>query len=323
MDENSLTYEFLNKNIYNKMKAKIFLFPIKAEYNIINNFLLEPNNLSIFFQKKINNIYCETSFINKNYQKQDINNKNNSNYFILFGENKNDRKGPFIVKTICKKQFINHSLLIIRFIKQNSLIQNDIKHNNDKSEEFLDSVISFYIDINDNSTVLINELYSNLSNELLNQFYKFNLIFYQQLLLFIKENMNKYYCFESILIRKNTVSVFNYLFSSKFFHNEKIQIKKIEKVKEDIIVSFQIYSIFPVNISESKLFLRKLSNNCCTVEIINWINYADFTIQGKILNMKSIVSFFLKKLRCKIIGEEAVFPLVNNNSNLNKKGKKE
>lgn len=53
MDENSMTYEFLKENIYNKIKHKILIFKIKAEYNIISNFLFDANILSSFFKKNL------------------------------------------------------------------------------------------------------------------------------------------------------------------------------------------------------------------------------------------------------------------------------
>jgi len=320
MDENSPIYESLSKNVYNNMKRKILLFPIKAEYNIISNFLFDFNIFKIFFNKEINNNYCKVSFQNKNISNniyKNINNKN-GNFLSLINDNKDKDNELFIVKTIYKKHCLNHSILILRFTKYESFNNNNNENRINKKEEFLDLVISFYTDISDNSTVLINEIYSNLSDLILMKFNKLIKVFYEKLPVFVKEKMNKYYCFESILIQKNITNVFNYLYSCKICHNEKFQIKKIKKIKEGIEISCQIGSIFPVDICESKLFIRSFSNNSCLVEIVNWMNTGDFNTQGKLLNIKSIISLFLKKLRSRIINDEIISTKIVNTTSKGK-----
>ena len=195
-----MTYEFLKENIYKKIKSKRLIFQIKVEYNIITSFLFDSNILSSFFQKELNNNCCQTSFKAQRTSKNN-NNEKNDNYFILSEDSMNANSNSFNVKTIYKKQCLNHSILILRLTKKvcPNLIN---KENTNKIEEFLDSVISFYIDIKDNSTILLNELYSNLSDEILSKFDKFLNIFYEKLKIFVKTKMNKYYCFESILIEK-------------------------------------------------------------------------------------------------------------------------
>ena len=99
-----MTYEFLKENIYNKIKRKILIFKIKAEYNIISNFLFDANILSSFFQKELNNNCCQTSFkVKKNSKNNNNNNNENSPYYFILPE---DRKDPnnnyFSVKTIYK-----------------------------------------------------------------------------------------------------------------------------------------------------------------------------------------------------------------------------
>ena len=293
-----MTYEFLKENIYKKIKSKRLIFQIKVEYNIITSFLFDSNILSSFFQKELNNNCCQTSF------KAQRTSKNNNN-------EKNDNS--FNVKTIYKKQCLNHSILILRLTKKvcPNLIN---KENTNKIEEFLDSVISFYIDIKDNSTILLNELYSNLSDEILSKFDKFLNIFYEKLKIFVKTKMNKYYCFESILIEKGMKDIFKYLSSCKIFKSENINIKKINKMKNIIEISCQINSLFQVNLCEAKLFIKSLSNDCCLVEIVSLMSIGDFNAQEKLLNIKSVFSLFLKKLRTRIIKEEKLISSVNSNS---------
>lgn len=303
----SNNYDFLKKNTYNKMKRKLNVFQIKAEYNIIYYFLNNPTIQKAFMQKEMNNIFFQTSFLykkNGNEINKYITNLKNNDYntFIILNNEKNGKNVLFKVKSILNENYYNHSILILRFIKEeNENNNNHLSKNN--SDKIVDIVISFYTDINDNSTIIINELYSNLSDPLFIKFNQIAHLFYEKLAIFTKEKMTKFFCFESILIPKNMQSIFNYLYSCKIFHNEKFQIKKIQKGKEDMEISCQIGSLFPVNICETKLFIRSLSNNSCLVEIVNCMNISDFTTQAKLLNIKSIISLFLQKLRYRINNE--------------------
>lgn len=320
MDENSITYEFLKENIYNKIKRKILIFPIKAEYNIISNFLFDPNILSSFFQKELNNNCCQTSFKVNKASKNTNNNENNLNYFILPADDKDPKSNFFSVKTIYKKQCLNHSMLILRLAKKDSsnLINKD---NTNKIEEFLDSVISFYIDIKDNSTILLNELYSNLSDEILSKFNQFLNIFYEKLKVFVKTKMNKFYCFESILIEKSMSDIYKYLLTCKLFKCEKIQNKKISKKKNIIEISCQVKLSFQISTCEAKLFIKSLSNDCCLVEIVNLINTGDYNTQEKLLNLKTLNSIFLKKLRNRVLKEEVISSVNNKQKSPNLESK--
>jgi hypothetical protein len=320
MDENSMTYEFLKENIYNKTKRKILIFTIKAEYNIISNFLFDPNILSCFFQKELNNNCCQTSFNVKKTSKNN-NNENSPNYFILSEDGKDPNSNIFSVKTLYKKHCPNHSMIILRLTKKDNSNLID-KENTNKVEQFLDTVISFYIDIKDNSTILLNELYSNLSDEILSKFNKFLNIFYEKLKVFVKSKMNKYYCFESILIEKNMTDIYKYLLSCKLFKDDKIKIKKINKMKNIIEISCEVKSLFQLDSCEGKLFIKSLSNDCSLVEIVNLINIQDYNSQEKLLNLKSLNSLFLKKLRDRVLKEEEKISSLNNklkNPNLESK----
>ena len=306
------SYEFLKENIYNKMKSKILVFPIKVDFNIISNFLLDVNNFKIFLRKEINNNnnLFQISFQNKNYStynnnfiNNDKNKQNDYNKFILLNNNGKESSDVFKVKSIYNNYSFNHSILILRFIKVDTSY-NDLEKNSPKNEQILDNVISFYIDINDNSTVLINELYYNLSDRLFEKFIKIVHLFYEKTKKFVKEKVNKYFCHESILIQENMEKIFNYLYSCKIFHNDKFKITKIQNTKKHMEISFEIGSLFPVNDCESKLFINSLSNYSSWVVILNCMDITDYTIQEKLLNIKSIISMFLKKLRCRIKKEK-------------------
>ena len=305
MDEN--VYNFLKKNKTENIKNKTLIFPIRVEYNIISDFLLNSNILKTFFSKEMENISCQTSFKIKEPKNKNININNNEkkdyNYFII-PRNKNDKINDiFKTKCIYRKHCLNHSLLIIRFTKEEDPNNNKDVNNNINKEQFLDTIISFYIDISNNYTILINELYSNLSDSLFIKFIDIVHLFYKRLKIFVREKINKFYCFESILIQKNINYIFNYLTSCKIFHNEKFKIQKIQKIKQDIEITCQI--LFTENVSESKLFIKYISNNNCLVEIVNWMKTVDFNTQEKLLNIKSITSLFLKKLRCNLKNEDS------------------
>lgn len=296
MDED--IYNFFQKKEHDNLKTNLLLFPLKVEYNIISDFLFNSNIMRTFFSREMGKI-CETLFQTKDSKDKNTNikdnDKNDFNYLIL--PTNDETKEIFKAKCLCKKQFLNHSLLILRFIKEEDSKKNN-NVNSNTNNFFIDAVISFYIDISNNSTVIINELYSNLSDSL---FIKFNSVvhlFYEKLNVFIREKMNKFYCFESILIPKNINYIFNYLSSCKIFHNEKFKIQKIQRVNHDIEISCQF--AFTEKVHESKLLLRYLSDNNCLVEIVGWMKTEDFTTQEKLLNLKSIISVFLKKLRCRI-----------------------
>ena len=310
-DNNEETYKFLKENIYNKMKRKLSIFQIKVEYNILYNFLFNFNTLKTFFQKEMCNTVFQTSFINKkpfnkNYF-DTIDDKNiDHDYcdFVLLNKNKNDGNDFFKVNSIYSKHCLNHSILILRFIKDETLNSINIDKQSSKIQQVLDLVISFYIDINDNSTVLINELYTNLSDHF---FVKFNEIvhfFYQKLQIFVREKLNKYICFESILIQKNVETTFNYLYSCKIFHNEKFKIKKIKKIKNNIEITCEIGTLLPVNVCESKLLLKKLSKDSCLALVMNWMKTSDFKTQEKLLYAKPTIKLFLKKLRSRLNNEK-------------------
>ena len=313
MDDNTIptSYEFLKNNVYNKMKSKLLLFPIKVEFNIISDFLFNGKIIKAFFQKESNNNIFQTSYISKkpsedkddNNNLTDKNKDNSYNEFIIPGNNKNESNDKFKVKCIYNNHCLNHSILILRFIKDKISNNYDIEKNHSEIAQFIDIVISFYIDINDNSTVLINELYSNLLDSLFLKFLKIVDLFYQKLEIFVREKMNKFYNFESILIDNNMKTIFNYLYACKIFDNENFKIQKIRKQNQDMEITCEIGSFFPVSVCETKLFIRSLSNQLCLVEIVNWINTSDFNTQGKLLNIKSIISVFLKTLRSKINNE--------------------
>ena len=299
MDESIPTsYEFLKENIYCNMKNKLILYPIKVEYNIISEFLMNSNIIKIFIKKEINNIIFKTSYLEKKCNRNENNKENDYNEFILFNDNKKEKNDFFKVKIINNNNYLNHSILIMRFIKD----ENENLKNISKNVQFLDIVISFYIDINDNSTILINELYSNLSDSLFIKFNNIIHLFYKKLKNFTQEKMNKFYCFESILIPDNINNILKYLYSCKFFHNKKFRIQKLEKIKEGMEITCLVEVEFSI-ICESKIFLRTISNTICFVEIVVLAGATDFPTQGKLLTIKSIISLFLKILRSKIINE--------------------
>ena len=229
------------------------------------------------------------------------------NIFILPNNNPNKKNDFFKVKSIFHKNYINHSLLILRFIKEEVInINNDNnkdENNVSKSEQILDNVISFYVDIADNSTLLINEIYSNFDEHLFTNFVHFIHFFYQKMKKYVHEKINYFYCFKSILIPKKMINIFDYLYSCKIFHHEKFKISEIKKFKSRTEISCIIGSLFPVNICEAKLCIISLSNYICLVEIESLMNPSCFNEQEKLLNINSIFSVFLKKLKNRIDNE--------------------
>jgi hypothetical protein len=80
--------------------------------------------------------------------------------------------------------------------------------------------------------------------------------------------------------------------------------------------------LFQLDSCEGKLFIKSLSNDCSLVEIVNLINIQDYNSQEKLLNLKSLNSLFLKKLRDRVLKEEEKISSLNNklkNPNLESK----
>ena len=310
MEENISTYEFLKNNIYNKEKKKLLVYPIKAEYQTVSNFLLNPKVLMNFFKKELNNIIVQTPFLNIEDKKRSTNNQyieKDYNIFIIPNNNTNTKNDFFKVKKIFHRHYINHSMLILRFTKEEAIDINNYNKKDDfnftSTKQILDKVISFYIDITDNSTLLINEIYSNLDEPLFTNFINVIHLFHQKLNKFIQDKINHFFCSESILISKKMEEIFNYLYSCKIFHDEKFQIKKIENFKGRIAIYCIIGSLFPVNSCEAKLCILSLSDSLCLVGIETLMNPSGFNEQEKLLNIKTIFSVFLKKLKLRINAE--------------------
>ena len=307
MEENISTYEFLKNNIYNKKQKKLLVYPIKAEYETISNFLLNPKVLMNFFRKEVNNIFLQTPFLNIIDGKRNTENQNvqkDYNIFIVPNSNPNKINDFFKVKNIFNRHYINHTILILRFSKEEAININNYKNKDDNNfssnNQILDIVVSFYIDITDNSTLLINEIYSNLDEPLFTNFFNFIQLFYQKMNKFIQEKINHFFCFESILISKKMEDIFDYLYTCKIFHDEKFQIKKILKFDGKIEISCIIDSLFPVNTCEAKLCIISLSNSLSLVGIESLMNPSGFNEQEKLLSVKTIFSVFLKKLKLRI-----------------------
>ena len=124
MEENISTYEFLKNNIYNKEKKKLLVYPIKAEYQTVSNFLLNPKVLMNFFKKELNNIIVQTPFLNIEDKKRSTNNQyieKDYNIFIIPNNNPNTKNDFFKVKKIFHRHYINHSMLILRFTKEEAI----------------------------------------------------------------------------------------------------------------------------------------------------------------------------------------------------------
>ena len=98
-------------------------------------------------------------------------------------------------------------------------------------------------------------------------------------------------------------NIFDYLYSCMIFHHEKFKISEIKKFKSRTEISCIIGSLFPVNICEAKLCIISLSNYICLVEIESLMNPSCFNEQEKLLNINSIFSVFLKKLKNRIDNE--------------------
>ena len=241
------------KNIYYQVKKKIFSIVLNAEYNMIMNFIKDINTLKTFFVREMHGIsvaYNENDPTNLNEfililskRKDEILKLND--FFLQNIESKKVYINNYIykVKLIDREEWENHKNVIFRFEMLNkindkeSLNRNKIKIKNKSflnSKNFIDVIISFYSDINNNNTVLINEIYYDLDEIIFQRFYDITTIFYEKVQHFINKNFKAYLCNESILINRSILQLYNYIISRKFFYDKRFVIKDIQKFPNEI-----------------------------------------------------------------------------------------
>jgi hypothetical protein len=165
-------------------------------------------------------------------------------------------------------------------------------------------VFSFYSDINNSSTVLINEIYYNLGENEINRVCDILNIYYEKGKNFISKNLNIYLCCESTLINRSITQVFNYIMSRKLIYHKKFEIKDIQKFKEEINIYVDVKDqIYPDSYFQCRCHILKLSDISCFVSVIALIDVKHFSFSKRFITLKAAIIIVLKKLKQKIESE--------------------
>ena len=324
--ESQFTLEFLKNNIYHKLKRKILTITLQAEFNTLMNLLKDKKTMRAFLVREMHGI-CAVYGEKEN--ELPIKNK----FFWIFPKKKNENleineflqnnfksnhiyinNYVYTIKLIYNEEWEKYKKIIFRFEiqnkdkKVNKNLPNDenenINNNNLEDSKFVDSVFSFYSDINNSSTVLINEIYYNLGENEINRVCDILNIYYEKGKNFISKNLNIYLCTESILINRSITQVFNYIMSRKLIYHKKFEIKDIQKFKEEINIYVDVKDqIYPDSYFQCRCHILKLSDISCFVSVIALIDVKHFSFSKRFITLKAAIIIVLKKLKQKIESE--------------------
>ena len=324
--DSQFTLEFLKKNVYYKLKRKIQAITFQVEFNTLMNLLKDTKSMRTFFFREMHGICAvygneekELSYENESFllfpKKKDeileINEffQNNFKSNHIFVNNY-----VFKVKLIYNEEWEKYKKIIFRYEIQNkdkktsknlSSDENEnINNNNLEDSKFVDVIFSFYLDINNSSTILINELYYNLGENIINRLCDVLNIYYEKAKIFISKNLNIYLCTESILINRSITQVFNYIMSRKLIYHKKFEIKDIQKFKEEINIYVDVKDqIYPDSYFQCRCHLLKLSDISCFVSVVSLIDVKHFSFSKRFHTLKAAIIIVLKKIKQKIESE--------------------
>ena len=317
-------FEYLKKNVYNKLKRKIITITLQAEFNTLMNLLKDSKAMRTFFVREMHGICAVYNngpndytikggffliFPKKRDENLDINefllNNFNSNKIYV---NNYVYKGNLIYN----EEWVKFKKTIFRFEIQNKDKQTNKNIQKDKIENinnlensnFVDLIFSLHFDINTSSTILINELYYNVGENEINRFCDILNIYLEKGNNFISKNLNIYLCCESILINRSITQVFNYIMSRKLIYHKKFEIKEIQKFKNEINIYVDIKDqIYPDSYFQCRCHILKLSDISCFVSVIALIDVKHFSFSKRFITLKAAIIIVLKKLRKKIESE--------------------
>ena len=292
MESNETSSNSIKISESDKPKSKIVVIPIKIEFEILSEIIFDRKMVQSFFSKEIYNICI--LFTSPHISKKNKNKFGELFSFIILSKHLDKRTDFYKAKIIYIKNFINHLIIYIRFFLESEEDKQLIDI--EKNKNYVDLSISFYKNNEDNSSVIINEITTILPNLIFNKFFNLINLFYQRLEKYVTKKLNNYFYCDTILIKKNTANVFNYLSSCKMF----AKLKKVKKLKGIIELTFNMKDIFHGKNGILKLSIINLSCPFCIVAI-NYIIKTDGNFDHLYyLNIKQVIKFLLKRLRQKI-----------------------
>ena len=316
-------FEILKMNIYPKLKRKIITVNLQVEFDTLMNLLKDKKTLRTFLVREMHGICAFLGRTQKEYSlKREL--------FYIIPKKKDDileineffqnnfRSNHIFVnnyvykeKLIYNEEWEKYKKVIFRFIIQNkdkqvnnNLPNEKINDNNLEELNFVDLICSFYIDINNSSTIVINEMYYNLAENEINRFCDVISVFYEKAKNFISKNFNSYLCSESILINRSIMQIFNFIMSRKLIHHKNFVIKDIQKYKEEINIYVDIKDqIYPDSYFQCRCHILKLSDISCFVSVIALIDVKHFSFSKRFITLKAAIILVLKKIKQKIESE--------------------
>jgi hypothetical protein len=325
--ESEFTLEFWKNNIYPKLNRKLKTLSFQVEFNTLMNLLKDSKTMRTFLVREMHGFLALYKDNQKEFSTKD-------EFFLIFPKKKTEilelneflhnnfhSKHLFVNNIVLKGKLIyneeweKYKKAIYRFelqnndeeMKSNKKKNIDVKNeiiNNNEDMYFVDSVFSFYLDINNSSTILINELYYNLEENDISRFCDILNVYYEKANNFINKNLNMYLCTESTLINRSMTQTFNYIISRKLFYHKKFEIKEIQKYKDEVNIFVDIKDqIYPDSYFQCRCHILKLSEISCFVSVIALIDVKHFSFSKRFLTLKSAIIIVLKKLKKKIESE--------------------
>ena len=303
-DESILKY--LNEKIYCKAKKGMFSINIHVEYNMMMNYLMETKTIMSFCLREMHGISWVKSTGGTKFD-------NNLEFIYLFPKKRGDvlELKDFTIDNINSKSMLLNNYIfkgkIIyvggwenhkKFIFRLKLLNNINKKLNNELSNFIDVIVSFYLDINDNSTVIITELFYDINENEFSRFFEIHKIYHEKIKSFFEKNVNVYFCNESILINRNITQIFNYIMSLKIFYNKRFEIKEIQKFQNEINIFIDIRDQqYPESVYSSRCHILKLSEVSSFVSIITLIDVKFFSINKRFSTLKAAIILVLKLLK--------------------------
>ena len=325
--ESEFTLEFWKNNIYPKLNRKLKTLSFQVEFNTLMNLLKDSKTMRTFLVREMHGFLALYKDNQKEFSTKD-------EFFLIFPKKKTEilelneflhnnfhSKHLFVNNIVLKGKLIyneeweKYKKAIYRFelqnndeeMKSNKKKNIDVKNeiiNNNEDMYFVDSVFSFYLDINNSSTILINELYYNLEENDISRFCDILNVYYEKANNFINKNLNMYLCTESTLINRSMTQTFNYIISRKLLYHKKFEIKEIQKYKDEVNIFVDIKDqIYPDSYFQCRCHILKLSEISCFVSVIALIDVKHFSFSKRFLTLKSAIIIVLKKLKKKIESE--------------------
>jgi hypothetical protein len=320
--DDEFTPKHLKESTYSQVKKDLLPNNVNAEFSVIMNYIVNVKTLWNFYLKEMRGIIyakiIKGTKLDKDFEfififpkkKEDILELKYFNIHSLNSKSIFSNNYIYKAKVINIGGYENHKNAILRF----NLMNNENKKINNETSNFIDIILSFHLDIKDNSTVIINELFYDINENEYKRFLEIFKLGYEKIKLFFEKIVNLYYCNETIIINVNITKVFNYIMSLKIFYNKRFKVKEIQKFRNEINIFVDIRDKqYPEYVFSTCCHISKLSDISSFVAIITLINVKFFNSKRFSL-LKASIILVLKSLKKKM--EKELIETSNNIDNI-------